>query len=245
MIQRLTARVVPKKDWGGEVWFEAPDPLPLLIKFIFTTAKLSVQVHPDDECAQRAGLPRGKTEMWHIIAAAPGAKIAAGFHAPISAERLRASALSGEILDLLQWHDARPGDTFFIPAGTVHAIGEGIALCEIQQYSDVTYRLYDYGRDRPLHLDEGLPISILEPYDVRRNMPRGVLASCKYFTTEKLDIRDRVSRTICPSAEFWVVLDGSGKIAGERFQAGEVWHLTGGDRFEIEGSATCLRASVG
>ncbi len=232
-------------DWGGEVWFEGPDPLPLLIKFIFTTAKLSVQVHPNDEYAQRAGLTRGKTEMWHIISATPGAQIAAGFRESISEEHLRASALSGEIMDLLQWHDARPGDTFFIPAGTVHAIGEGLALCEIQQYSDVTYRLYDYGRDRPLHLSDGLQVTTRDPSDVRCIAPDGVLVSCEYFTTEKLQVREPVSRTGSPSAEFWIMLDGGGKIAGQPFQAGEVWHITDAERFDIEGPATCLRASVG
>src|ERR1051325_3657019 len=113
MLVRLTPRQVPKV-WGstclrpwfpdagekiGEVWFESTTKLPLLVKFLFTTEPLSVQVHPE-----------GKTEMWHILAAEPGAKIAAGFRETISEDRLRASALSGEIENLLQWHDARPGD---------------------------------------------------------------------------------------------------------------------------------------
>src|ERR1041385_525560 len=132
MLTRLTPSFKPKV-WGsqhleplhrdraekiGEVWFErpadAPKP-PLLIKFLFTTEPLSVQVHPE-----------GKTEMWHILAAEPGAKIAAGFRQPITGQRLRDSAISGEIEQLLEWFEARPGDTFFIPAGTVHAIGEGL-----------------------------------------------------------------------------------------------------------------------
>src|SRR6476660_7140505 len=159
MVTRLTPRFVPKV-WGsihlepwfpnasekiGEVWFEplpGASALPLLIKFLFTTEPLSVQVHPE-----------GKTEMWHILAAEPGAKIAAGFREPITGQRLRESALSGEIEQLLEWFEARPGDTFFIPAGTVHAIGAGLVLCEIQQHSDLTYRLFDYGRRRELHLD--------------------------------------------------------------------------------------------
>src|SRR5271165_3300984 len=140
----------------GEVWFEGAGPLPILVKFIFTTEKLSVQVHPDDVYAAKHHNSRGKTEMWHVLAAAPGARIAAGFREPVSAERLRAGALSGEIEELLAWHEARPGDTFFIPAGTVHAIGAGLTLCEIQQFSDITYRLYDYGRPRELHLAKAL-----------------------------------------------------------------------------------------
>src|ERR1700692_4677210 len=163
---RLTRRFVPKV-WGstrlepwfpdsaekiGEVWFEGPPKPPLLIKFLFTTEPLSVQVHPE-----------GKTEMWHILAADPGAKIAAGSREKITEQRLRESALSGEIENLLEWFEARPGDTFFIPAGTVHAIGAGLALCEIQQWSDITYRLYDYGRPRELHLPQALTVSTRGP----------------------------------------------------------------------------------
>ncbi len=119
--------------------------LPLLIKFLFTTEAL----------VRFRCIPEGKTEMWHILAAEPGAKIAAGFRVPITEQKLRESAVSGEIEELLEWFEARPGDTFFIPAGTVNAIGAGLTLCEIQQWSDVTYRLFDYGRPREMHLDEG------------------------------------------------------------------------------------------
>src|SRR5712691_5956864 len=97
----------------GEVWFEKDSPL--LVKFLFTTEKLSVQVHPP-----------GKTEMWHVLAAEPGAQIAAGFREEISPEKLREASLSGAIMDLLAWHTARRGDTYFLPAGTVHAVGEGL-----------------------------------------------------------------------------------------------------------------------
>jgi mannose-6-phosphate isomerase len=169
--QRLTPRFL-EKVWGstrlepwfpnsqkkiGEVWFEGVADLPLLIKFLFTSENLSVQVHPE-----------GKTEMWHILAAEPGAKIAAGFREPVTAEQAKAAALSGEIEEMLEWFDAAPGDTFFIPAGTVHAIGAGLSLCEIQQWSDVTYRLYDYGRPRELHLDQGLAVSDLSSHAARR-----------------------------------------------------------------------------
>ncbi len=174
MMRRLTPSF-REKVWGatrlgpwfpdsdrkiGEVWFEGPfgndADLPLLVKFIFTTEKLSVQVHPEDEYAGLHHQSRGKTEMWHILAAEPGAQIAAGFRESITPEQFREAALSGAIEQELQWFDARPGDTFFIPAGTVHAIGPGLALCEIQQNSDVTYRLYDYGRPRELHLAHGV-----------------------------------------------------------------------------------------
>src|SRR5581483_3035997 len=138
----------------GEAWFLADRELPLLVKLIFTSERLSVQVHPDDG----EDGPRGKTEMWHILEAEPGATIALGFREPIDRERLVASARSGEIEQLVNWIPVHAGETYFTPAHTVHAIGAGIVLCEIQQNSDVTYRLYDYGRPRELHLEQAAPI---------------------------------------------------------------------------------------
>lgn len=241
MLTRLTPRHVPKV-WGstrleplfpastekiGEIWFEGLPDLPLLIKFLFTTEPLSVQVHPE-----------GKTEMWHILAAEPGAKIAAGFRQKISKEKLRESALSGEIENLLEWHEARPGDTFFIPAGTVHAIGAGLTLCEIQQWSDVTYRLFDYGRPRELHLDLGIPVSQLGPHPARQSAREGVLVSCPFFTTTKV----RVDGSASCNASMIVVLDGTVKIDGQRAGAGEAWH-TGGAAVELQGRGTVLTTS--
>ncbi len=134
--------------------------MPLLVKFLFTSDNLSVQVHPNDEyAAKHHEGSRGKTEMWHILRAEPGAKIAFGVRVPVTKEELRTAAESGAIVDLLNWIPVRPGETYFIPAGTVHAIGGGLVICEVQQLSDVTYRLYDYkrvdkdGKERELHLD--------------------------------------------------------------------------------------------
>src|SRR5688500_1980239 len=127
----------------GEVWFDAGPSFPILVKFIFTSAKLSVQVHPDDSYARTNENSRGKTEMWHILDAGPESTIALGFKEPQTEESVRAAIAreSGATVDtLLEWVPVKPGDTFFAEAGTVHAIGEGIILCEIQQNSDVTYR---------------------------------------------------------------------------------------------------------
>src|SRR5262249_32059318 len=152
---------------------------------------------------------RGKTEMWHVVAAEPRAQVAVGFQEPLSRARLREASLTGEIERLLTWHDAKPGDTFFLPAGTVHAIGEGLVICEIQQYSNITYRLYDYGRPRELHLDHGVDVSDLGPYDPRAKNREGVLVDCDNFTTS----------LICGSGELaggkeWMgaVIRGSGRI---------------------------------
>jgi mannose-6-phosphate isomerase len=257
MIERLPPLPVEKPEWGstklepwfpnspvkiGEVWFEGPPGSPLLIKFLFTTAALSVQVHPEDIYAAEHHQSRGKTEMWHILAAEPGAKIAAGFREPISAERMRAAAESGEIEQLLMWHDARPGDTFFIPAGTVHAIGGGLTLCEIQQMSDITYRLYDYGRPRELHLDHGTQVSHLGPHEARQLSREGLLVQCPYFTTEKYFIAGRKVIPTLDRDQNLIILQGAAEILGRPVRAGEVFRIPAGDPpVDIAGHAAVLR----
>jgi len=145
----------------GEIWFEPPPALPqLLVKYIFTSEALSVQVHPSDAETTAKGLGRqGKEECWLIVAAEPDAKLGIGFREDLSQEAIRAAALDGSIEQLMQWHPVQAGDFFYIPAGTVHAIGAGVSLIEVQQNSDITYRLYDYGRPRELHLDDGVAVA--------------------------------------------------------------------------------------
>jgi mannose-6-phosphate isomerase len=150
----------------GEIWFEPPGQLPdLLIKYLFTSEKLSVQCHPSNEQTLAKGLGKqGKEECWVVIDAEPGAVLGIGFDKPLDAEAMRAAALDGSIEDLLTWHEVKPGDFYYIPANTVHAIGGGCSIIEIQQNSDITYRLFDYGRPRELHLDEGIAVARGEPY---------------------------------------------------------------------------------
>ncbi len=242
---RLPARFL-EKVWGatdllpwyptagtkiGEVWFEAD--LPLLVKFVFTSDRLSVQVHPNDDFARTHENSRGKTEMWYVMRADPGARLAIGLRESISRERLREAALSGEIERLLNWLEVQAGDAFFIPAGTVHAIGGGLALCEIQQHSDITYRLYDYGRPRELHLDKAIQVSSTEA-----TSPKSVMLpiDCEYFHTELARTTSKLLYK--PEAErFHVVIfiGGMGTIAGRPFQEGEAWLVPpGGQPFEIE-----------
>jgi mannose-6-phosphate isomerase len=184
--------------------------------------------------------------MWHILAAEPGARIAAGFREPLTPEQARAAAISGEIEGLLQWFEARPGDTFFIPAGTVHAIGAGLALCEIQQNSDVTYRLYDYGRPRELHLDQALAVSRLGPHAARPQPLENVLVSCRYFATECVGgDRSTEYQPLADRAHLLIAIEGEGEIAGQPIRAGEVWHvLPASDSFQISGTLRFLRVSV-
>ena len=150
----------------GEVWFEGNEssPFPILIKWLFTSEKLSIQVHPDDAQAKARGQASGKEECWFVVNADPGAVLGIGTTKPLSSTELRAASESGEIEHLMDWKPVKAGDFFYIPAGTVHAIGAGVTLVEVQQYADITYRLYDYGRPRALHLDDGVDVSNAEPY---------------------------------------------------------------------------------
>ena len=165
----------PEGQRIGEVWFEPPPTLPqLLVKYIFTSDKLSVQVHPTDAQTEAKGLGRqGKEECWLIVDAEPGATLGIGFDEAIGEAEMRAAALDGSIERLMTWHPVKPGDFFYIPANTVHAIGAGVSLIEVQQNSDITYRLYDYGRPRELHLEEGMAVARGRPYpaDLHRHVP--------------------------------------------------------------------------
>ena len=187
----------------------------MLVKFVFTSDRLSVQVHPNDQFAGLHENSRGKTEMWYVMRADPGARIAIGFRESISRERLREAAASGEIERLLNWLEVEAGDAFFIPAGTVHAIGSGLAICEIQQHSDVTYRLYDFGRPRELHLDKGLQVSRMEA-----SSPKSVMLpiDCQYFHTELARTTSCLLYKPEPGRFHIVIfISGAGNIAGQQF----------------------------
>lgn len=239
----LPTRMVPK-PWGkaqlpapfvapvgeaiGEVWFEPPAELSaLLVKYIFTSEALSVQVHPSDVQTLAAGQGlQGKEECWLVIAAEPGARLAIGFREPVDAATMRAAALDGSIEELLEWHDVAPGDFFYIPANTVHVIGAGISLVEVQQNSDITYRLYDYGRPRELHLDEGMALALGEPYAPRwrRKVPAGgteTLVEGPLFRLDRLDgPPDAATAERYVGPVLVIPLDCVPTIAGEPVAAG-------------------------
>ncbi len=233
------------KDKIGEVWFSTEE-IPLLVKFLFTTDRLSVQVHPDDDYARTHEASLGKTEMWHVLRADPGARVALGFRDTITPDRMRESALSGDIEGLLQWIDVSPGDTIFTPPGTVHAIGGGLALCEVQQNSDLTYRLYDYGRPRELHLEKAMDVAACGPHPGKHSRQENVLVSCSHFHTELLELDGAF--TLQPGtdrAELLIVLSGSGQVQGKEFAAGDVWRIPyGSEAFSIRGKAQLMRAFV-
>ena len=229
----------------GEVWHEVPADLPLLVKFLFTNEPLSVQVHPGDEYAARHHGSPGKTEMWHVLAAKPGARIAAGFRNGSSKEQVRTAALSGkpdQIEAMLEWFDAAAGDTFFIPAGVMHAISAGLVLCEIQQPSDVTYRVYDYGRGRELHLNDALAVAQMGPHEARAKIP----VNSDYFVTSRLSVHGLVLyRPMTERPQLLIAIEGAGTIDGHPLKAGDVWYVSGDSaHVAIEGEVTLLRTLV-
>lgn len=220
---------------------DTPQPLPLLVKTLFTAEMLSVQVHPGDAAARARGLPHGKDEAWVVLAAEPGARIGLGLAAAATAAELRAAALDGSILDRLAWHDCAPGDVFFVPAGTLHAIGAGVTLFEVQQNADVTFRLYDHGRGRPLHLDDGLAVADLGAWAPTQR-PGPVLVEGPHFVLERLTTR---AGDLDPAGgPLWLaVIAGTATLGDAPIAPGEVWLVEAPAR--LEGAAELLIAYPG
>lgn len=234
----------------GEVWFDAPDaPLPMLVKWLFTSEKLSIQVHPDDAQAAARGLASGKEECWVIIAAQPDARLGIGTVRPLTAEELAAASTSGEIEQLMDWKPVKAGDYFYIPAGTVHAIGAGITLVEVQQNADITYRLYDYGRPRALHLDDGVAVSRAEPYsDLRSGTldTRAVqtLVDGPHFTLYHARGAE-IARTVQRCGLCWLIpTSGNLSVDGETLGVGECGFFPPGAVVRADGDATALIATT-
>lgn len=216
----------PGKEPVGEIWFEPPPELSqVLVKYLFTSEKLSVQVHPSD--AQAPHGSRGKEECWLVLDAAPGATLAIGFEQDIDSEAMRKAALDGTIEDALRWHPVKAGDFFYLPAGTVHAIGPGLTLVEVQQNSDITYRLYDYGRPRELHLDEGIAVASGAPYpeDCHRavcDQASETLVDGPFFRFSQVGgAPDERIRSAHTGAVMALPLKGSVSVAGAQIAAGE------------------------
>ncbi len=221
-------------EWAGIEPQCTPDsrgPFPLLVKFIFAEDKLSVQVHPDDAYAsehEQAAGGRGKTEMWYVIAARPGAEVLAGLKPWVTREKFERAIADASVEECLERVPVRAGDTIFIPAGTVHTIGPGLVLCEIQQYSDLTYRVFDYnrrdaqGQSRPLHIEKALDVirfgkqsgGRIEPVRaVRGSITETYLAACPYFATEKWDFHGKISAASSREHfDLLIFLEGSGRI---------------------------------
>jgi mannose-6-phosphate isomerase len=247
-IEHATVQVV-RKPWGiadlhpwssidgsddavGELWFQRVDkdaPTPaLLLKLLFTSEPLSIQVHPDDAFARSIGLPNGKTEAWYILSATPDARIAVGLKRHLTPQQLRASIKDGSIAGFAQWRSARRGDVIFVPAGTIHAIGAGIMLAEIQQHSDATFRLFDYGRQRELHEESAVAVSDAGPAQTqavarRLSDERWALIASPHFVLERVNLPANSTWTLTADKETWMlVIEGLAKIGATNTTVGDV-----------------------
>ena len=193
------------------------DRFPLLVKFLFPAEKLSVQVHPDDAGAQRVGQPYGKTECWYVLQAQPGAQVALGLKPGTTLEEFEASIREKRAEELLNWINVNSGDMLYVTAGTVHTIGGGMILVETQQSSDITYRLYDYGRPRELHIKDGMAAIKLDSRagKVVRDSASdpNVLVRSPFFQVEKMKLREPLQAAVLPESPHIVVaIEGAGVL---------------------------------
>lgn len=235
------------EEWRGSRLGSYRD-FPVLVKFIFPHDKLSIQVHPDDAYAsqyeQSAG-GRGKTEMWHIVSADPGAELLVGLKLGVNQLQFVEAVRRGNVEDLFVRYPVQAGDTIFVPAGTQHAILPGAVVCEVQEYSDLTYRVYDYGRvdsagkPRELHLDKALQVTNFSGTQGGKVVPlalhspdanKHLLAACEFFCTERWDCHKTTPIESDPSQfQLFVFLEGTGKFYDAEFslpyQMGEAWFL--------------------
>jgi mannose-6-phosphate isomerase len=265
----------------GRVWPEMPiewagtkadggSAFPLLVKFIFSEDKLSVQVHPDDEYAARyekAAGGRGKTEMWYAVRARAGAEVLVGLKAGATREKFERAIGDGTAEECLERIAMGEGDAIFVPAGTAHTIGAGLVLCEIQEHSDLTYRVYDYnrrdakGRARELHIEKALEVirfgkqsgGKIEPVRIARGpLTETFFVSCRYFATEKWEFGKSVAvATSTKHFDLMIILEGAGKFAwhdsSAEYSPAQVWMIPaalGAYRIEPSSRTALLRTYV-
>ena len=214
---------------------------PVLIKLIDAESNLSIQVHPSDDYALQNENSFGKTEMWHIIAAKPGAGLYLGFKRETNEQEVRTKIKDNTLTDLLRFIPVKPGENYFIPSGTVHAIGAGVTLIEIQQNSNLTYRLYDYGRlgkdgkPRELHVDKAMKVVSFKPYEpIRFNPP--VMGECAYFRSTIGNAKK--GKISAPSDSFASItfLSGEGMLGDEPYKQGDTFFIPAGKGAQIEGT---------
>jgi mannose-6-phosphate isomerase len=266
----LSARRI-EKPWGRRSLGEGFEPVPsasapvgeivfesshgaadeLLLKYLFTSEKLSIQVHPDDDAARARGLPRGKDEAWMVLAAEPDATLGLGLREPTTPAGLRDAALDGTIEALVDWRPVRAGDCIYSPAGTIHAIGAGVSLVEVQQNSDPTYRLYDYGRPRELHLDEALAVARLDARPTAQpplalGEGRTRLAAGPAFQMERLAGAGG-GRLRAPAGKaIWVLpLCGTADLDGKPLPPGSAWFVPDAAEVRLGDGAELLLAYPG
>ncbi|AMN39074.1 class I mannose-6-phosphate isomerase [Rhodoplanes sp. Z2-YC6860] len=230
----------------GEIWYErsglAAAAPALLLKLLFTNQPLSIQVHPGDAYARSIGLPNGKTEAWYVLSAASEAKVALGLKRHLTPQEMRQAVEDGSISDLVVWQGVWAGDTVFVPAGTIHAIGAGLVIAEIQQRSDATFRLFDHGRGRALHIDNAIAVADAGPAGIqvapsRLGPGRVLLASNALFTFEKMDLAPKSAWCLEAKQETWALIIGGGARAGS-------FNVAMGDAIFAQSDRVDIRAGV-
>ena len=229
--------------------------LPVLVKFIDAAQNLSVQVHPGDEYARKHENDNGKTEMWYVVAADGGAGIYCGLRRDTDREEFAARVADGTVEELLNFIPVRAGDCFLIRAGTVHAIGAGCVICEVQQSSNVTYRVYDYnrvgadGKPRALHLQKALDVIDFSAFrdTTGSGAPEKIaggtirlLTRCEYFCCRELALCGRYEGANSASFTAATVLSGKGTADGKPFSAGDSFFIPRGEKFVFEGNASVI-----
>jgi mannose-6-phosphate isomerase len=199
----------------GEIWYERRDPAAhepsLLLKLLFTLEPLSVQVHPGDAFAQSMGEAHGKSEAWYVLSAEPGGRIALGLDRRLTSEQLREAIANGSIAKRIAWRQVASGDVIDVPAGSIHAIGAGLVIAEIQQRSDTTFRLFDYGRSRTLHVEQGVAVADAGvaptgPLPKALGPGRTLLVASPHFVLEKIDALPRSKWSLRAPHETWLLL---------------------------------------
>ncbi len=228
--------------------------LPLLVKLIDACKPLSVQVHPDDAYAARVG-QRGKTELWHVLDAAPDAYLYLGLSRPVSREELAERIAHNTVEEILKKVPVHKGESYYIPAGTLHAIGAGCLIYEVQQSSNLTYRVYDYGRlgadgkPRQLHIEDALAVTnrnLVDTTPPKGKEADGIIVSCPYFTLREVAVAGAAEFS-APHNSFCHLLCAEGEVtvAGEVLRAGMGAFLCADETVSLQGSGKLLAVSAG
>lgn len=237
----------------GEIWFERADAgapaARLLLKLLFTTAPLSIQVHPDDAEARARGLANGKSEAWYVLDGVPGARVAIGLKRSITAGKLRSAIEDGSIANLVEWRGAQKDDAISVPAGTIHAIGAGLVVAEIQQRSDTTFCLFDYGRKRALHLEEAVASAepgpaVAQALPRRLTDARTLLVAGPHFVLERIELPPKTQWALDAEFETWLLtIEGGASLGRIGLGVGEALFLSD-DQAILEVGAKGLKCLV-
>ena len=227
----------PKESWGTAC--EKFHAFPVLTKFIDAREKLSVQVHPSDEYALANEGQFGKTEMWYVVDAEEGAGLYMGLERECEKDEFARAVADGTVEELLSFKTVKPGDVYFIPSGTIHAIGAGVVIFEIQQNSTLTYRLYDYmrrdkeGNLRELHVDKAMKVSLLEPYKEAKfdTDDESVIGKCEYFETRKHSLNFTKQSFNVENNSYLSItcVKGEGTVEGEKITCGDTFFIPAGE----------------